>query len=287
MAKAVDAAHQAERAELATSALHDVGNVLNSVNVSLTTVAEIVDRSHLPLLEEAAALLRAHVTDASTFLTQDARGKQIPPFVIAISGKLKDEREELASEIQLLKKNIEHMRAIISVQQSHAKASRATEEVHVEDLLREALAVNAADLDQSRVRVVIKHEDVPSITVEKHQVLRILVNLISNANHAMAVTASRERVLTLGTRVVEGSMVEINVRDNGIGVPKDNLPRIFQRGFTTRADGHGFGLHGSAIAATQMHGSLTVTSEGKDRGAAFTLRLPLEARGVSSTSGSR
>jgi two-component system, NtrC family, sensor kinase len=282
-----DAGHQAAGDESATSILHDVGNVLNSVNVSLVTVAEIISRSRLPLLEEAAALLSAQLKDVSTFLTQDPKGKQIPSLVIAISANLKDEREKLASEIGLLSKNIEHIKAIISLQQSHAKAARPPEEVHIEDLLRDVLAVNAADLEESRVRIVIKHEDVPCITVEKHEVLRILVNLVSNANHAMAVTTGRERVLTLATRVARGSMVEITVRDNGIGVPKDNLRRIFERGFTTRADGHGFGLHGSAIAATRMHGSLTVTSEGEDCGAVFTLRLPLEARGVSSADGSR
>ncbi len=278
--KIVDAAHQAGRAEIATSILHNVGNVLNSVNVSLSTVAETVARSRIPLLEKTAALLSTHLEDVSSFLTQDPKGKQIPAFVIAVSGGLTAERENLQKEIDLLTKNIEHIKVIISVQQSHAKASRLMDQVSIEDLVMDALAVNAAGLDQARVRVVHEHDKVPRITLEKHKVLQILVNLISNAKHAMSVTVGRERTLTLRTRVVEGRTVEISVRDNGVGIPKDNLRRIFQHGFTTRSDGHGFGLHGSAIAATQMHGSLTVTSEGSDRGAVFVLSLPLQAAGV-------
>ena len=279
--KIVDAAHQAGRAEIATSILHNVGNVLNSVNVSLSTVAEIVSRSRIPLLEKTAALLSEHLKDVTTFLTQDPKGKQLPSFVIAISGGLKEERTKLQAEIDLLIKNIEHIKVIISVQQDHAKASRLVEDVELADLLRDALYVNKVGLEQSRIRVVQELGDMPKLTTEKHKLLQILVNLVSNAKHAMSVTSGRERVLTLTTRVVEETMVEISVGDNGIGIPQENRRKIFQHGFTTRNEGHGFGLHGSAIAATQMQGSLTVESAGTDRGATFVLKLPIVSSGVS------
>lgn len=274
--KVVDAAHQAGRAEIATSILHNVGNVLNSVNVSLSTISDVVARSRLPLLEKTAALLNAHLKDVGTFLTTDPKGKQIPSFVVAMSGTLKEEREKLQREVDLLTKNIEHIKVIISVQQSHAKTSRVMEQVDVEELLNDAVCVNAAGLDQARIRIVHQNATLPRITIEKHKALQILVNLISNAKHAMAATQGRERVLTLGRRLVEGNMVEISIGDNGVGIPAENLRKIFQHGFTTRSDGHGFGLHGSAIAATQMQGSLTVSSEGADKGATFVLRMPVE-----------
>jgi C4-dicarboxylate-specific signal transduction histidine kinase len=216
----------------------------------------------------------------ATFLTEDPKGKQLPSFVIAISGGLKEEREKLQAEIELLIKNIEHIKVIISVQQDHAKACRLVEDVELGDLLRDALYVNKVGLEQARVRVVQQLADMPRLTTEKHKLLQILVNLVSNAKHAMSITSGRERVLTLSTRVVEERMVEIRVTDNGIGIPKDNLRKIFQHGFTTRSEGHGFGLHGSAIAATQMQGSLTVESAGTDQGATFLLELPIRAAGV-------
>jgi two-component system, NtrC family, sensor kinase len=202
--------------------------------------------------------------------------------VVAVSGSLKDEREKLQREVDLLTKNIEHIKVIISVQQSHAKTSRVMEQVDVEELLNDAVCVNAAGLDQARIRIVHENEALPRITIEKHKALQILVNLISNAKHAMATIQGRERVLTLSRRMVDGNVVEIRIGDNGVGIPSENLRKIFQHGFTTRSDGHGFGLHGSAIAATQMQGSLTVNSEGVDKGATFILRMPVEppARGA-------
>jgi signal transduction histidine kinase len=193
-----------------------------------------------------------------------------------MSGTLKEEREKLQREVDLLTKNIEHIKVIISVQQSHAKTSRVMEQVDVEELLNDAVCVNAAGLDQARIRIVHQNATLPRITIEKHKALQILVNLISNAKHAMAATQGRERVLTLGRRLVEGNMVEISIGDNGVGIPAENLRKIFQHGFTTRSDGHGFGLHGSAIAATQMQGPLTVSSDGADKGATFVLRMPVE-----------
>ncbi|MEY2930137.1 MAG: hypothetical protein RL033_886 [Pseudomonadota bacterium] len=280
--KVVDAAHQAGRAEIATSILHNVGNVLNSINVSLSTISDVVARSRLPLLEKTATLLSAHLSDIATFLTSDPRGKQLPSFVVAVSGTLKEERAKLQSEVDLLSKNIEHIKMIISVQQSHAKISRVVEQVDVEELLNDAVHVNASSLDQSRIRIVHQNEALPRVTLEKHKALQILVNLISNANHALAATQGRERVLTLGRRMADSNTIEISICDNGVGIPAENLRKIFQHGFTTRSDGHGFGLHGSAIAATQMQGSLTVNSEGVDKGATFILRMPVEppARGA-------
>ena len=278
--KVVDAAHQAGRAEIATSILHNVGNVLNSVNVSLSSVADTVNRSRLPLLEKTAALLGAHLHDVSTFLTTDPKGKKIPAFVVAVSENLREERENLSREVELLVKNIEHIKVIISVQQSHAKTSRIMDHIDIDELIGDAVAVNAAGLEQARVRVVRDTSKVPGVTIEKHKALQILVNLISNAKHAMSAMTNGERVLTIDRTVVDGNQIEISIKDSGIGIPKENLRKIFQHGFTTRSDGHGFGLHGSAIAATQMFGSLTASSEGTNCGSTFSLRIPLQPPGT-------
>jgi signal transduction histidine kinase len=66
------------------------------------------------------------------------------------------------------------------------------------------------------------------------------------------------------------------VIDNGVGIPAENLTRIIAHGFTTRKNGHGFGLHCGALAAREMGGALTAQSEGPGRGATFVLELPLQ-----------
>ena len=72
-------------------------------------------------------------------------------------------------------------------------------------------------------------------------------------------------------------MLEIEVEDNGCGIRDEDLQRIFHHGFTTKKNGHGFGLHVSANAATEMGAKLHVHSDGPGRGASFFLDIPLEA----------
>ena len=285
--KIVDVAHQAGRAEIATSILHNVGNVLNSVNVSLASMIEIVDRSRLPLLAKTAGLLEAHLADMAGFFTKDPRGKQVPALVIALAKDLTEEQKTFQTELELLAKNIEHIKVIISVQQTHAKASRLTEALDIAEVMEDAVRVNAAGLDQARIKIVRKFGKVPEAVVEKHKVLQILVNLVSNAKHAMsALPPDKERTLELGVKLIEGDRVELSVTDSGVGISTKELGKVFQHGYTTRSDGHGFGLHGSAIAATQMKGSLTVHSEGPGRGATFALTLPRNPSVAASTGSS-
>ena len=112
--------------------------------------------------------------------------------------------------------------------------------------------------------------------VDKHKVLQILVNLVSNAKYALATAQDERRTLTIGVCLNDRGRLQITVKDNGMGIARENLTRIFSHGFTTRAEGHGFGLHSGALDAQAMGGSLTVDSDGPGKGATFTLELPLE-----------
>ena len=76
----------------------------------------------------------------------------------------------------------------------------------------------------------------------------------------------------------------MEVTDNGEGIPKENLTRIFQHGFTTKKTGHGFGLHSGSNAAREMGGSLNVRSDGTGTGATFILELPLNKNAAPSSS---
>jgi signal transduction histidine kinase len=75
--------------------------------------------------------------------------------------------------------------------------------------------------------------------------------------------------------LVQEGYARVDVIDNGLGIPAENLDRVFARGFTTKKNGHGFGLHSSALAARDLGGSLTAQSEGPGRGAIFTVKIPL------------
>jgi signal transduction histidine kinase len=164
------------------------------------------------------------------------------------------------------------------MQQGYAKTIAVVEEVHLPEIVEDALRLNQESLERHRMDVIRELGDVPAITIDKHQVLQILVNLVSNAKHAMRGRETPRKLTIRGGACPEDSNCWfIEVSDTGMGIAKENLERIFSHGFTTRADGHGFGLHSSILAAQAMSGSLTAHSDGPGTGATFTLKLPISA----------
>jgi len=266
---------QAGMAEMATTVLHNVGNVLNSVTVASACVAESLRKSKAASLGRIAGILRQHDTDLPGFFANDPRGKQLPGFLDKLAGHLTREQAAALAELAHLEKNIEHIKQIVAMQQGCAKASGATEKVCIADLIEDTLRMNTESFALNHVRVERDFADVPPVTVEKHKVLQILVNLVRNAKQACDAAQHPDKTLTL--RVYNGNgTVKVAVSDNGVGIAPENLARIFTHGFTTKKDGHGFGLHSGALAAREMGGELRVGSEGVGRGATFTLELPVE-----------
>ncbi|HZP13711.1 MAG TPA: PAS domain S-box protein, partial [Nevskiaceae bacterium] len=272
----LEASRRGGMAEVATNVLHNVGNVLNSVNVSANLAIENVKKSRLGAFAKAAALLQQHQEDIGEFMSSDPRGRQLPGYLAQLSAHLTAEQEAMARELQLLLGNIDHIKDIVSMQQSYAKMSGVREIVKVADLVEDSLRMNDAALRRHGVALVREYADVPPINIEKHKVLQILVNLIRNAKYACDESGRSDGRITLAI-CRDGDRVRISVSDNGVGIPAENLTRIFNHGFTTRKDGHGFGLHSGALAAKEMGGALWASSDGPGKGASFTLELPADA----------
>ena len=278
----LEAAHQrlletsrlAGMAEVATDVLHNVGNVLNSVNVSCSLTIDRVKSSKISSLAKTAALLEENRGRLGEFFTRDPRGLQIPGYLAALAEHFSQEQSGLMQELDQLLKHIEHIKQIVAMQQSYAKVAGVTETINPTQLVDDAVHINGAALNRHDVQVRCEFEPVPLIHTEKHRVLQILVNLIRNAKYALDETKPMEKILTIRLGKNGGDHVKIDVVDNGVGIPPENLTRIFGHGFTTRANGHGFGLHSSAIAIKELGGSLTAHSEGLGKGATFTLLLP-------------
>jgi signal transduction histidine kinase len=269
----LEASRHAGMAEVATNVLHNVGNVLNSVNVSADTVTNKVRNLRIARLQSVAELLREHASDLPGFLHNDPRGRELPAYLLKLTDSLAQPQEAILEELLSLRKNIEHVKEVVAMQQNYARVSCVLEEVPPVELVEDAIRMNSAALLRHEVKVVREYEDVPPIMTDRHQVLQILVNLLSNAKQAVKEEHSDKRVVV---RIVSDGMdgVKIDVADNGIGIPEENLTRVFQHGFTTRKDGHGFGLHSGALAARALGGRLTVHSDGAGQGAVFTLALP-------------
>ncbi|MEO7100294.1 MAG: ATP-binding protein [Luteolibacter sp.] len=270
----LETSRQAGMAEVATSVLHNVGNVLNSVNVSCSVVAEKVRKSRVGSVGKTAALLHRHAGDLAAFFTTDPNGRKLPDYLGKLAAGLAQEQEELLQELRLLGRNVDHIKDIVAMQQNYAKVSGVMETLAMSDLIEDSLRMNDGSLIRHSVEVVRDYGEVPQITVEKHKALQILVNLIGNAKQACDDSDRADKKITFCLTQHQGR-IRVSVIDNGVGISPENLTRIFAHGFTTKPDGHGFGLHSGALAAREMGGSLIVHSDGLGTGATFTLELPL------------
>ncbi|HEY3862416.1 MAG TPA: PAS domain-containing sensor histidine kinase [Verrucomicrobiae bacterium] len=266
---------QAGMTEVATSVLHNVGNVLNSANISTALLLDNAQKSSAHYLGKAAALLNEHSGNLGEYLTNDAKGRQLPLYLTRLSERLAEEQQSAIKELESLRQNIEHIKEIVAMQQSYAKVSGVVEKVRPADLIEDALRMSAGALVRHEVAVERDFGFAPELTVEKHKVLQILVNLIRNAKYACDDAGRHDKQVRLQLSYAE-PWVRIVVSDNGVGIAPENLTRIFNHGFTTRKDGHGFGLHSGALAARQLGGALSGHSEGPGKGASFTLLLPAQ-----------
>lgn len=269
--KLLDASRHAGMAEIATGVLHNVGNVLNSVNVSSSLLLEGVRKSGVGYVSRVVELLSKRESDLGVFITTDPVGSKIPSFLAQLAKSLESDRSAWMSEISQLQQSVDHIKEIVSTQQSYARSGGLLESLVASELLDDALRLQNSAIGRHRVEVVKEIDTVPLVRADRHKVLQILVNLISNAKQAMADCS--EKRLTLKIEDSE-DFVRISVSDTGCGIEPQNMTSIFGHGFTTKKDGHGFGLHSSALAAKELGGSVVVHSDGPGKGAKFTLELP-------------
>lgn len=275
-AELLELSRRAGMAEVATGVLHNVGNVLNSVSVSATLLGDRLRRSKIGQLCMATAMLREKSDHLAEFLTTDPKGKVLPQYLDKAAEQLEKEQAELVVEIASMAENIEHIKGIVAMQQNYAKVSGMNENLTARELVEDALKMNFAAFERHRIQVVREvDETTPKVCADRHKILQILTNLIRNAKHAMDHQKAHDKRLVIRVAPHAPDRVRISIVDNGVGIAPENLHKVFNHGFTTKSDGHGFGLHSGANAAREMGGSLSAESEGEGKGATFILELPV------------
>jgi PAS domain S-box-containing protein len=270
----LDTSRQLGMAEVATGVLHNVGNVLNSINVSIGVITDLLKNSMVGDVGRISQLLEKHRDDLGVYLSQNPKGKQVPGYLEKLSGQLVEEKRVALLELQRLRENAGQAQHCIAAQQDLAKPGGITEPVSLSELIGEALAVNRDLLDRFSIDVIQEFQEIPQIIVEKRQVLQILVDIIRNACQAME-SASIKR-LTVRITLVMGppDSICLEVQDTGHGISPDDLTRIFGQGYSTKYGGRGLNLHHGALMAKNMGGTLRAHSEGTGRGATLFLDLP-------------
>jgi len=266
---------QAGMAEVATGVLHNVGNVLNSVNVAAGVVADRLQNSKVVGITRLAKLLLEHTQDLPQFLSENERGRQVPAYLQQLAEHLEQERTEIQKELHELILNIEHIKEIVATQQNYARVLGVAETLNMSDLAEDAIKIHGGAYERHGIKLVREYDSLPQITVDKHKVMQIIVNFLSNAKYACDATERADKQVVVRIKPGATGRVKVEVADNGIGIARENLTRIFSQGFTTRKGGHGFGLHSGALAARELGGAVNVHSEGPGKGSTFTLELPV------------
>ncbi|WP_434673102.1 sensor histidine kinase [Pseudomonas sp. R1-15] len=274
-AELVTTARRAGMAEIATNVLHNVGNVLNSVNVSAQVLFDKVQTSKGPGVAKVVQLLKEHPDDLGDFISSDPKGRALPDYLGKLADALATEQQAMIAELTQLSRRVDHIKDIVATQQSYAGYSSVLEPGLLRELVEDVVRISGVSLVRHKVTLVQELNDIPMMSLDKHKVLQILVNLINNAKQALVSVTDRPSHITLRLKAVDDTRVRIEVEDNGEGISAENLTRVFEHGFTTRPDGHGFGLHSCILAAHEMGGDLTVQSAGPGKGALFALELPI------------
>lgn len=268
-------AHIAGMAEVATSVLHNVGNVLNSINVTVKLLLERDFESKVLGLVEFSKLINTHKGSLDAFIREHPMGQLLTDYLNEFSLFLKKEHQFLISELESLDSKVEHVKSIISMQQTHGNNS-VIENVQINKLVDDSLAINSNILENEEIIIQKEYQNIPSIAINKVKLMQVLVNLIKNAIEALKGSKKTDKQLSLKTKIDEYNHIQIEISDNGVGVHPEDIEKIFSYGFTTKETGHGFGLHISALFVQEIGGLLKASSLGVNEGATFLILLPTD-----------
>lgn len=267
-------------ADISAAVLHNVGNVLNSVCVSLDLLKDSLINSRSDRLKNVSDLLEENMGSISRYLAEDEKGKQIPQYLISLSKNISDEYQTCQEEVKNLESYIQHIKEIVASQNSMCRTSGMTELIIPSETMDSALKISETSDFSNKINFIKNYAYKKKIRIDKTKMLQILVNILQNAKQSVLANDNvGKKEISISIEETEGKTEGMNdlkivIQDNGVGIPPENLTRIFSFGYTTKEDGHGFGLHACAIAAHEMGGDLVAISEGVGKGATFVLTLP-------------
>jgi PAS domain S-box-containing protein len=270
-----EASRQAGMAEVATGVLHNVGNVLNSVNVAAGVLSDRLNHSKASGVSKLSKLLTERQGDLGEFFSTDERGRQVPAYLRQLAEHLEKEQADMRKELHELLLNVEHIKEIVATQQDYARVLGVTEVVNLSEVVEDAIKIHGGAFERHAIKLVREYAPAPPTAVDKHKVMQIVINFLANAKYACDAGQHENKTVTVRIKLAGQDRVKIEVADNGIGIASENLTRVFSQGYTTRKGGHGFGLHSGALAAKDLNGVISAESPGIGEGATFILELPI------------
>ena len=259
--------------QVATGVLHNVGNLLNSINVTAQNLLEIARDANIDKLLKANALFMEHRRQIQTFIDSHPTGRYLPEFYEEFGHLLDRDNKRQRSDLTELQENLNLIKELIATQQDYARNAGGAGQLHLLTLINDVLRLEMMSFNKHSIQLEI---DVPEnlyLRSWRGKIMHVLLNLVKNAKEAILADTKHERLLMITAEKVDGRVM-VRIKDNGIGIKGEHLARMFGYGFTTKLEGHGFGLYTSIEAVREMNGELRVQSDGPGTGAEFVLELP-------------
>ncbi len=271
--KLIKKAHKAGMADIATGTLHNIGNILSSVKTSTQFIRNNYKSEFFDKFKKANTLLRENKDNIEDFILHNPKSKKLIQYYLKLEEGIDEDTGIIKEHIDRLSDKVEAIADVIAAQQSYAGAASLTENFNLSDIIEDALTMQQESLSEYNISIEKEFNDIQEVPVQKTKLIHLLVNLINNAKDAMTKISPEKRKLTIMLSS-ENENVNIKIKDTGIGISSENLQKIFSHGYTTKKDGHGFGLHSCANYMTEMNGRMWAESEGEDKGATFVMAFP-------------
>ncbi len=277
----IESAHQAGKAEIASSVLHNIGNVITTVSARLSMLYKEENYFKIDKIERILNLIKEKKGNLDEFLTKNPKGEKFIQYFENYVEFMKTKIDELNKHLEYLLGRLTIITEILNTQQRYA-GFNVIENVNVKQLIQDAVNIFIDKLDRLGIQLVEEYDQsVDNITVERIKLHQVLVNLVKNAIEAIQMGNNEEKIIKIRTEKIDDDKIKIEIADTGCGISKENLKKLFSWGFTTKNNfkkqaGHGFGLHSCANAINSMNGTLSAESEGEGKGAKFIIIIPID-----------
>lgn len=270
--KLVEHARREGMADIAANILHNVGNLLNSINVSVHMMGECANSSVINDIVMAGRLMQQNIDRLEEFICSDEKGRKLLEFFLHLGGPAEKLRNQFLANLSRLRVKIRNINESIAAQQSYAGIDTRLEELLIAPIIDDALRLNADSFKKLQITVEKVYEPGFKAHVHRAKLFFVIFNIISNAKDALANSDTRNRRLTVRLYKDETGKY-LCITDNGRGIPKASLDRLFEYGFSTKEGRYGYGLYSCAAYMADMGGSISAESEGINKGASFILKF--------------
>jgi two-component system NtrC family sensor kinase len=280
----VDQSFQAGFAELAKGVLHNLGNAMTPISVRLASLTDRLRAAPTADAEQAFAELKQGGADAQ-------RRADLEKFLHLACRELAATLRSSQEDVATITRQTSLIQAALAEQMRSARNEHVIEPVRLTELLAQSLEIVP---DSCRARLSIDADDtvrrVGVVRVARTVLRLILQNLIINAADAVRDAGKDKGKLRVSAAIVheaDGRQLHLQCVDDGVGIPAENLERVFENGFTTKSPetNHGIGLHWCANAIGALGGRIWAASDGPGSGAALHLLVPLGARETAPAAG--